>query len=112
LAGWAHVDRPKLVDDVLIQQLRRLTDFGSRQPHVLVATVWALPVREHTEGTDHLLQRVGLRLPRRVDALLPKWAVLQGIEDTKKDRSRYAEAALKLIRGVDGRQTVDTKVVT
>ena len=70
LDGGAPVDRPKLVDDVLNQQLCRLVDCGSRQPHERVATVWALPVREHTEGSDHLLQRVGLRLPSRVDALV------------------------------------------
>jgi len=86
-------------------------DDGKREPDVLVCSIGRLPIGDDTECGHELLQRVGLKLARRVGAPLEKWLALHLLEDALEDSARHAEQSLKVAFVIHRVLPTNTKVV-
>jgi len=106
-----QVVRSKFVDDELGDEVDRARDRQFRQPHVLVSAIVEFAVSEDAEHGHQLLERMGLRLPRRIHALCPKRAALDRPVDPTEDRHGNAKTPLKLHPTEHRGKTVEAKII-
>jgi len=111
LGRAAQVGRLLLVDDEVVQASGCLCH--GRRPHaaIFVRAVVQLPVAQHPQGRQQLLDGVRLQPPGCFNPASPPRLIAHGRAEPLENCSRHAMALLQISLAVDERLPADPKVV-